>query len=90
MVFCWCGDEAIIRTSWTTRNPGRRFYGCPRTASTCRFIGWYDPQMCQRSTEIIPGLLRARNELEEKIKDLEAERIWMRKLLKITWICFFL
>ncbi|GJW47681.1 lysine histidine transporter 1-like protein [Tanacetum coccineum] len=26
---------------------------------------WYDPPMCQRSVQIIPGLLRSRNELEE-------------------------
>nr|XP_043613574.1 uncharacterized protein LOC122585513 isoform X2 [Erigeron canadensis] len=24
MVFCWCGKQAILRTSWTDRNPGRR------------------------------------------------------------------
>ncbi|GJQ89386.1 zinc finger, GRF-type containing protein [Tanacetum coccineum] len=26
---CACGLEAVIRTSWTNRNSGRRFYGCP-------------------------------------------------------------
>nr|GEV91503.1 hypothetical protein [Tanacetum cinerariifolium] len=29
MVRCTCGLEAMIRTSWSNRNPGRRFYGCP-------------------------------------------------------------
>ncbi|GJX81898.1 zinc finger, GRF-type containing protein [Tanacetum coccineum] len=29
MVCCACGLEAVIRTSWTNQNPGRRFYGCP-------------------------------------------------------------
>nr|GEU36651.1 hypothetical protein [Tanacetum cinerariifolium] len=29
MVRCACGLEAVIRTSWTNRNPGRHFYGCP-------------------------------------------------------------
>ncbi|GKD67507.1 hypothetical protein Tco_1309615 [Tanacetum coccineum] len=28
-VRCACGLEAVIRTSWTNRNPGRCFYGCP-------------------------------------------------------------
>ena len=23
-----CGDVADMKTSWTTRNPGRRFFGC--------------------------------------------------------------
>ncbi|GKC50248.1 hypothetical protein Tco_1072993, partial [Tanacetum coccineum] len=26
---CACGLEAVIRTSWTNRNPCRCFYGCP-------------------------------------------------------------
>nr|GEV15174.1 zinc finger, GRF-type [Tanacetum cinerariifolium] len=29
MIRCACGLKAVIRTSWTNRNPGRRFYGCP-------------------------------------------------------------
>nr|GFB28267.1 hypothetical protein [Tanacetum cinerariifolium] len=27
--------EAVIRTSWTNRNLGRRFYGCPTLSPTC-------------------------------------------------------
>lgn len=29
MVNCSCGRRAVIRTSWTNINPGRRFYSCP-------------------------------------------------------------
>ncbi|GKB44170.1 hypothetical protein Tco_0889112 [Tanacetum coccineum] len=29
MVRCSCGLKDVIRTSWTNRNPGRRFYGRP-------------------------------------------------------------
>ncbi|GJR08071.1 hypothetical protein Tco_0790723 [Tanacetum coccineum] len=29
MVRCSSGLQVVIRTSWTNRNPGRRFYGCP-------------------------------------------------------------
>ncbi|PWA39777.1 zinc finger, GRF-type [Artemisia annua] len=69
-VLCLCKEgatmqQAITRTSWTSANPGRRFYGCPDEGSSCRWIGWYDPKMCARSRMIIPGLLRGRNELEE-------------------------
>nr|GEU66310.1 hypothetical protein [Tanacetum cinerariifolium] len=53
-------------TSWTNRNPGRHFYGCPTLSPTCvDFLRWYDPPMYQRSVQIILGLLRSRNELEE-------------------------
>ncbi|GJX01211.1 zinc finger, GRF-type containing protein [Tanacetum coccineum] len=74
MVRCACGLEAVIKTSWTNRNPGRRFYGCPTLSPTCvNFLRWYDPPMCQRSVQIIPGLLRSRNELEE-ITQREAQQ----------------
>ncbi|KAJ0534890.1 putative transcription factor GRF family [Helianthus annuus] len=29
MVLCNCGQDAIIVTSWTDLNPGRRFCSCP-------------------------------------------------------------
>ncbi|KAL8197747.1 hypothetical protein R6Q57_024281 [Mikania cordata] len=66
MVFCGCGKEAVIRTSWTSRNPGRRFYSCPDQGSNCSFITWVDPEMCPRSILIISGLLKSKNEAERK------------------------
>ncbi|GJS37805.1 reverse transcriptase domain-containing protein [Tanacetum coccineum] len=72
---CACGLEAVIRTSWTNRNLGRRFYGCPTLSPTCvNFLKWYDPPMYQRSVQIIPGLLRSRNELEEILAMVEEKR----------------
>ncbi|GKD06639.1 zinc finger, GRF-type containing protein [Tanacetum coccineum] len=88
MVHCACGLEAVLRTSWTNRNPGRRLYGCPILSPTCvNFLRWFDP-MYQRSVQIIPGLLRSRNELEEILAMVEEKR---RKLLKfhiISWVVF--
>ncbi|PWA56411.1 zinc finger, GRF-type [Artemisia annua] len=66
MVLCACGLQCVVRTSWTNRNPGRRFYSCP-------LIGWVDPLMCDRSLDIIPGLLRNRDALEDALA-LEQER----------------
>ncbi|KAJ9541246.1 hypothetical protein OSB04_027752 [Centaurea solstitialis] len=39
----------------------------------CGFIRWFDPPMCSRSMEIIPGLLNSKNQLDAKIKYLEHE-----------------
>nr|GEU53325.1 zinc finger, GRF-type [Tanacetum cinerariifolium] len=88
MVCCACGLEAVIRTSWTNRNPGRRFYSCPTLSSTCaNFLWWFDPLMCQRSVQIIPRLLRSRNELEEipamveeKRRNIDERRLFIREL----------
>ncbi|GJS01116.1 hypothetical protein Tco_0317624 [Tanacetum coccineum] len=79
MARCAYGLESVIRTSWTNWNPGHRFYGCPTLSPTyVNFLRWYDPPMCQRSVQIIPGLLRSRNELEEIVAMVEEKR---RKLL---------
>ncbi|KAL8242126.1 hypothetical protein R6Q59_012428 [Mikania micrantha] len=59
MAMCNCGRIAIIRTSWTSLNPGRQFHSCPRPVGQCRrFLGWVDPPMCPRAVGVIPGLLK--------------------------------
>ncbi|GJZ28484.1 zinc finger, GRF-type containing protein [Tanacetum coccineum] len=84
MVRCACGLEAVIRTSWSNQNPGRRFYGCPTLSPTCvNFLRLFDPPMCQRSAQIIPRLLRLCNELEEIFAMVEE-----MKFLIISWVVF--
>nr|KAJ0202388.1 hypothetical protein LSAT_V11C600312330 [Lactuca sativa] len=73
MVMCFCGKWAIVRTSWTVNNPGRRFWGCPDPNSSCGFIGWYDEPMCARSKVIIPGLLRTINKLPKAMDDIKEQ-----------------
>ncbi|PWA74397.1 zinc finger, GRF-type [Artemisia annua] len=80
MVQCWCGQTAVVRTSWTNQNPGRRFYGC------CDFIDWYDPPMCARSVSIIPSLLRARNAIQATLDDTRREAAKMKKYLILSWM----
>ncbi|KAK1432130.1 hypothetical protein QVD17_09022 [Tagetes erecta] len=78
MEYCSCGKQAVVRTSWTPRNPDCRFYGCPEKGSFCPFIGWYDPSMYRRSTEIILGLLRSKNEAEAKGRKMKNYLIMSR------------
>ncbi|KAK1428087.1 hypothetical protein QVD17_16915 [Tagetes erecta] len=66
MVFCHCGKDATTRTSWTLKNPGRRFYACASQVARCGFFEWLDEKRCQACTDIIPGLLRAKNDLESQ------------------------
>ncbi|PWA73473.1 zinc finger, GRF-type [Artemisia annua] len=82
-----CGAHSVIRTSWTAINPGRRFYCCSRT---CGIINWYDPPMCERAVQIIPGLLRSMNQLQERCNQLQAsvdeEAV---KVQRLKWILGF-
>ncbi|KAL4297525.1 hypothetical protein GQ457_12G003780 [Hibiscus cannabinus] len=77
---CYCGLVTEIKTSWTTGNPGRRFFGCKNHASlrykSCRFMQWYDPPMTPRATVVLNGLLRKLNGLEMG-----------RKKERIIWVC---
>ncbi|PWA48507.1 zinc finger, GRF-type [Artemisia annua] len=91
MVFCHCGKRAVVRTSWTPTNPGRRFYACPDRNSDCRFIDFMDPPMCQRSVQIIPGLLRNINNLQANLSQVQDDHARVKKYLIRTWIeiCLF-
>ncbi|PWA94879.1 zinc finger, GRF-type [Artemisia annua] len=83
MVVCTCGKHAVVKTSWTNRNPGRRFFGCPTiiSGSNCPFLGWLDPPMCPRSVDIIPGLLRRINAFRGVVEELEEQRSKYKNML---------
>ncbi|KAL3618718.1 hypothetical protein CASFOL_037380 [Castilleja foliolosa] len=65
-VRCHCGIQLELVTSWTDDNPGRSFQACPnyKMPSCCGFFRWFDEEMCSRSKEVVPGLLRKTNKLE--------------------------
>ncbi|PWA57443.1 zinc finger, GRF-type [Artemisia annua] len=83
MVVCTCGKPAVVQNSWTNRNPGRRFFGCPTIGSNCPFLGWLDPPMCPRSVDIIPGLLRRINAFRGVVEELEEQRSKYKKYIII-------
>ncbi|KAG2304598.1 hypothetical protein Bca52824_033249 [Brassica carinata] len=63
---CSCALEATIYQAWTEKNPGRRFYGCPRfkEPNGCNFFSWYDKEdgtLWQKR-----ALLEARDEIREQ------------------------
>ncbi|PWA48333.1 zinc finger, GRF-type [Artemisia annua] len=86
MVVCTCGQQAVVKTSWTDRNPGRCFYGCPTYDSKCHFLGWVDASMCRRSVEIILGLLRRINGIGEVVDLFEEQQPKYKKYLIIVWV----
>ncbi|KAM7462032.1 hypothetical protein LguiA_030153 [Lonicera macranthoides] len=44
-VTCFCGEPAPIRVSWTSRYPGRRFFGCRSYGNNgCNFFDWVDKE----------------------------------------------
>ncbi|GJV70234.1 hypothetical protein Tco_1485743 [Tanacetum coccineum] len=71
MVVYTCGEDVVVRTSWTNRNLGS-FYLYFK-GDSCPFLGWVDPPMCPRAMDIIPGLLRSRSQMEDLL-DMTEER----------------
>ena len=55
----------------------------------CRYWVWVDPEMCQRSKDIIPGLIRTKNKLEAKIETLqENSKLQEAKLRRLKMYLF--
>ncbi|CAA0807089.1 Unknown protein [Striga hermonthica] len=81
--FCYCDQRAVIQTSWTTENPGRRFRSCIGSErGRCDFFSWVDPPICKRAKEIIPGLLRKSNVLRVENEELREENMRLVELKK--------
>ncbi|KAK4433381.1 hypothetical protein Salat_1100400 [Sesamum alatum] len=88
---CACGREVVMRTSWTSINPGRRFRGCPGSQGTyCGTFEWIDPPMCLWSKEVIPSLLNRLNQFELGLKRakerVEQERARGRRSMEKTFV----
>ncbi|XP_058740871.1 uncharacterized protein At4g04775-like [Vicia villosa] len=66
---CYCGLDSPLVTSWTSQNPGRRFYGCGlyklQGRKGCSFFDWYDEQITDRSQEVINSLLKKVTDLKK-------------------------
>ncbi|KAL8040561.1 hypothetical protein ABFX02_10G106700 [Erythranthe guttata] len=88
---CFCGNMLVQRTSWTERNPGRRYNTCIKykEPSGCNFFAWIDPPMGYRATHIIPGLLRRVNGYEVEIarRRSREKKLWI--LLVCSWMMIY-
>ncbi|KAL4313079.1 hypothetical protein GQ457_01G010190 [Hibiscus cannabinus] len=85
---CHCGLPTEMKTSWTTRNPGRRFFGCKNHGKrkSCRFMSWYDPPMTSRATVVVNGLLKKCNVLERERKKERIMWVFLVVCMILVWI----
>ncbi|GER54804.1 GRF zinc finger containing protein [Striga asiatica] len=89
--FCTCEKRAVMKTSWTDHNPGRRYAVCekPRAFGGCNYFSWIDPPMCPRSRQIIPGLLRRVNRLEDELATKKSREKWLWGMMVLSWLIMF-
>ncbi|XP_059294871.1 uncharacterized protein LOC132047915 [Lycium ferocissimum] len=69
-VRCKHGFLLPLLTSWTPRNPGRRYWSCPYYggARSCDFYLWKDADIDPRSKFVIPKLVGRIGELEASLE----------------------
>ncbi|PIN20593.1 DNA-(apurinic or apyrimidinic site) lyase [Handroanthus impetiginosus] len=92
---CYCGRTAVLKTSWTNNNPGRRFRTCSTRnerggGNACQFFTWVDPPICARAGVIIPGLLRKLRKRDEEIAGLKKRSQIMGVLLFFVTVMLLL
>lgn len=62
---CFCGVHASFKVSWTTNNPGRRFFNCgSKRVEKCEFFQWYDNYPGKWLNATLGTLLNRVDELE--------------------------
>lgn len=74
---CKCRKIAPLRTSWTSDNPGRRFWCCPYYGTnhrSCDFFMWKDPETCERGKSFGNKLLFRIKDLEKEIATLKIDQ----------------
>ncbi|XP_050231275.1 uncharacterized protein LOC126680234 [Mercurialis annua] len=69
---CYCNQPAVLKTAWTTKNPGRRFFGCHgyQSGDGCDYFDWLDQPLPHRTKSLLFGLLEKvdKQEIENKNK----------------------
>ncbi|KAF2287557.1 hypothetical protein GH714_001288 [Hevea brasiliensis] len=74
VMHCKHGLCAELDTSWTTDDPGRRFWRCQMwQRGDCGFFQWFDPEIVGRPKELINRLRSQKKALENRLKSQEAE-----------------
>ncbi|KAL4554012.1 hypothetical protein LXL04_039871 [Taraxacum kok-saghyz] len=57
---CYCGLSAPFSTSWSDKNPRRRYFGCkywPDSKEDCCFFEWYDDEVSEWYKEVLNQLV---------------------------------
>ncbi|KAL8491663.1 hypothetical protein ACS0TY_023309 [Phlomoides rotata] len=86
--FCFCRQEARVRTSWTVDNPGRRFFGL--MGGGCNFFKWLDDLIEDRSKTLILSRLKEKRDFAlKREKDTSSGKFYKNALIA-SWVFFLL
>ncbi|KAK9723898.1 hypothetical protein RND81_05G032800 [Saponaria officinalis] len=85
---CFCGHVAVVLTSWTKDNPGRKFEACPiynpvTKTRGCRCFRWLDENQTTWQKKVINQLVIERKLLENEAEMLQKENDMLKKEAKM-------
>ncbi|KAF7807923.1 DNA topoisomerase 3-alpha-like [Senna tora] len=86
-VVCDCGEYAVVATSRTPENPGRRFWGCKNYLSSgnCGFLGWRRIANLEAQLED----KKKRNEEDlKKIESLQGKKLFVVHSSSYVWVVY--
>ncbi|KAF5480172.1 hypothetical protein F2P56_000938 [Juglans regia] len=102
---CWCGLKTPLKTSYTKKNPGRRFFACPKYNTgdaMCDFLVWPDIfQLVEKNILLRENKVsktwddvlkreHAVRKREDKVREMaKTLRKEKRKLLCLYWVVTF-
>ncbi|KAK9713745.1 hypothetical protein RND81_06G048700 [Saponaria officinalis] len=69
---CKCSVPLALLTSWTSRNPGRRFMACK--FRFCKYFRWVDEEQSEWQRDVINQLLMEKKLLESENNNLRVEK----------------
>ena len=76
-VTCYCGDPAAVKVSRTSRNSGRRFFGCVKGTQGCNFFGWVNNN---RSKSVDEEMVEAYHHMRSLSLQKEDQRVVAERL----------
>mgnify|MGYP001548963264 CR=1 FL=1 len=68
--------------------PWNAILSCLRNERRCGGIGWFDEPMCLRSVEVIPGLIRSMNKLQESLQQATLQARMYKLIILFSWGLF--
>ncbi|KAF2596983.1 hypothetical protein F2Q68_00011307 [Brassica cretica] len=76
---CYCGGQPVVATSYTSKDPGRRYFTCDNADDgDCHVWKWWDVAVMEEMSDFQRQLREVkdqRNECEQKLVKLE-ETVW--------------
>nr|XP_009594812.1 uncharacterized protein LOC104091233 [Nicotiana tomentosiformis] len=83
---CHCGFNAPLTISWSSANPGRRFYSFILGRGGCKYFRWHDDEMPDQAKRVIRGLLKR----VERTKKTVARLKWLFVVVVVLFLWIWL